>query len=395
MSNERYQGIFFDYFGNLKDIRQEGKVHHLLTDTLFTVMSGVLCGHDEWDNIHTWALEETSLEWLRKYIALPHGIPSLSTIKRVFSWIRPAEFSACFTDWMSASLTLPDKDIVSIDGKTSCGSKGEDLRALHMVNALCHSHGLVIGQTKTDQKSNEITAIPKLLKSLMIEGCIVTIDAMGCQKKIVEHIVEKNKADYVIGLKGNQGTLHNEVKEYFTDLEQTGELQSVIKRNAKESNISVHSTSEKGHGRIEKRTYLYSTDLDWMIDAKKDWIKLTGVGMVIREVNYLSNPAKQTNEISYYIGSVNQVADFAKAVRNHWGVESMHWCLDVTFGDDANQTKESTAAENLTIMKRIVFNVLKHETKIKSKLSKPKKRIVAANNIGYRDELIKLAFNQG
>lgn len=265
-----------------------------------------------------------------------------------------------------------------------------------MVSALCHSHGLVIGQTKTDEKSNEITAIPELLDSLFIEGCIVTIDAMGLQKKIVH----EKKANYVINLKGNQETLYEEVKGYFGELEQGGVLKKIkhpIEKDRLEqpkSGISIYSTLEKGHGRIEKRTYFYATDLDWMVEAKRDWEKLTGIGKVVRKVEYLAEPTKKTIETAYYIGSVDSVNDFAAAARNHWGVESMHWSLDVTFGDDRNQTREAVAAQNLAIVKRMVFNTLKNETNIQPKMSKPNKRVVAAADPAYRDVLINLNFNQ-
>jgi predicted transposase YbfD/YdcC len=404
MSNSLYQGKFFEHFGGLNDTRQEGKVWHRLTDILFIVVSGIICGYDEWDMIHEWASAPASQKWLKKYIALANGVPSLSTIKRVFGILDPEEFSTCFIEWMNESLQLPDKDVVSVDGKTSKGSKdpSKDQKALHMVSALCHSHGLVIGQTKTDEKSNEITAIPALLDQLFIEGCIVTIDAMGLQKKIVKKIVTENKADYVINLKGNQETLQQEVKGYFEELEQTRELEN-IKQQAQQENaiksrenpgIQVHSTIEKGHGRIEKRTYFYVTDLDWMVDAKRDWEKLTGIGMVVREVEYTAEPDKKTNETAYYVGSVDNVTDFAKAARTHWGVESMHWSLDVVLGDDRNQTREGVAAQNLAIVKRIVFNTLKNETKVHPKKSKPKKRVVAATDPAYRDLLINLNFKQ-
>jgi predicted transposase YbfD/YdcC len=305
---------------------------------------------------------------------------------------------------MSVALDLPNKDVISVDGKTSKGSrnKSKDQKALHMVSALCHSHGLVIGQTKTDEKSNEITAIPELLDQLFIEGCIVTIDAMGAQKKIVEKIVKDKKADYVINLKGNQETLQAEVKEYFEELGQSGELENIKEKTQQKNEeepkdggkIEVYSTLEKGHGRIEKRTYFYSTDLDWMVDAKRDWEKLTGIGMVIREVEYTTEPDKRTNETAYYIGSVNNVIDFAMAARHHWGVESMHWSLDVTFGDDRNQTREGVAAQNLAMVKRLVFNTLKNENKVRPKMSKPKKRVLASVDPEYRDVLINLNFKE-
>jgi predicted transposase YbfD/YdcC len=394
MSNERYQGSFFENFGNLRDIRQEGKVHHRLTDVLFIIYSGILCGQDELKYIHVWASMPATEQWLRKYIALENGMPSLSTLQRGLVVINSKELSSRFIEWMAASLNLPIKDIIAVDGKTSRGSRGKDQKVQHIVSAFCHSHGLIMGQTKTNEKSNEITAIPELLKQLMIQGSIVTIDAMGAQKKITEQIVVKNEADYVINLKGNQGTLHEEVKDYFVDLEQSGKLPAIPKQNTQESKIGVHRTLEKGHGRIEKRTYFYSTDLDWMVDSKKDWTKLTGIGMVIREVEFIADPSKKTKETAHYIGSIDNVTDFALAARNHWGVESMHWCLDVTFGDDKNQTKESTAAQNVALVKRMVFNVLKNETQIKPKLSKPIKRIVANMDLDYRDTLINMAFNE-
>ncbi len=393
MSNERYQSFFLNHFDGLEDSRQEGKVWHKLTDVLFVVVSGVLCGYDEWERIYVWAKAKPSQEWLKKYISLTNGIPSLSTIKRVFAIIDPEAFSRCFIEWMKSVLVLPAKDIVPIDGKTSRGSRDESKsqKALHMVSALSHSCGLVIGQVKTDEKSNEITAIPVLLEQLFVEGCIITIDAMGAQKKIVNKIVNEKKADYVISLKGNQGTLQNEVKDYFTDLEQSKEWDNIAQMSNVAKTIEglgVKQTLEKGHGRIEKRTYFYSTDLYWMVDTKSEWAKLTGIGKVVREVEYLSDPFKRTTESAYYIGSVDNVNDFAAAARHHWSVESMHWCLDVTFRDDKNQTKEAVAVQNLAIVKRIVFNILKGEKQCQPKVSKPNKRIIAATDPEYRDVLI-------
>jgi predicted transposase YbfD/YdcC len=222
---------------------------------------------------------------------------------------------------------------------------------------------------------------------------------MGLQKKIVKKMVNENQADYVINLKGNQGTLQQKVKGYFEELEQAGALENRKRQDAhkqtkpseESKGIQVHSTRDKGHGRIEKRTYFYATDLDWMVDAKRDWEKLTGIGMVIREVERTVVPGKKNNETAYYVGSVNNVLDFAKAARTHWGIESMHWSLDVILGDDRNQTR-GVAAQNLAIVKRMVFNTLKNETQVHPKLSKPKKRVVAATNPAYRDLLINLNF---
>ncbi len=405
MSNsELYKGAFFDHFDGLEDTRQEGKVLHKLTDVIFIVFSGVICGFDEWDDIHFWAEAPSSQEWFKKHIALTNGIPSLSTIKRIFSLIKPKEFQANFVDWMKAAIHLPLKDVVAIDGKSSKGSKNKNkkLRAIHIVSAFCHSHGLVMGQTKTEEKSNEITAIPELLDQLFIEGCIITIDAMGAQKKIVKKIVCDNKADYVINLKGNQETLQEEVKDYFRVLEQAGELEKIKELTQEETSkepkdggsLGVHSTLDKGHGRIEKRTYFYCTNNEWMVNSKRDWEKLTGIGKVIREVDYPAEPTRKTIETAYYIASVDNVIDFAAGARNHWGVESMHWSLDVTFGDDHNKTLERVAGQNLALVKRIAFNTLKNEKTIRPKLSTPKKRLNALLEPDYRDTLIDLNFKE-
>lgn len=396
-----YQGSFFEHFGDLNDCdnRESGKIRYRLIDVLFIVISGILCGHDDWKSISTWANAGTTQQWLKKHIALENGAPSESAIKTIFSIITPEAFSSQFFEWVRAGLSLPDKDIISVDGKTSKGSRSQSngQKALHIVSALCHSHGLILGQTKTDEKSNEITAIPELLGQLMIKGCIVTIDAMGAQKKIVNQIVNKEEADYVINLKGNQETLHEEVKMYFEDLKEEGVIENLGQMEVKEKEqpyveqdkIQMLSTCEKGHDRIEKRTYIYSTELDWMVDAKKDWEGLTGIGLVIRETEHLTEK-KKTRETACYFGSVNNVIDFSKAAREHWGVESMHWSLDVVLKDDQNQTRESVSAQNLATVRRMVFNILQQEKQVHPKMSKPQKRVLASVDEEYRDVLIQL-----
>ncbi|AEV70145.1 ISAs1 family transposase [Acetivibrio clariflavus] len=324
MGNEQYKGKFFDTFGIIYDKRQQGKVRHKLIDILFIIVSALFAKIDEVEEIYMWATAEQNKKWLKKYIALENGIPSISTIRRVLNTVNPKQFEKCFISW-TRELTIFSEnggDIVAIDGKTMRGSKNGD-KITHIVNAWCSANNLVLGQVKTDEKSNEITAILELLDLLYLEGCIVTIDAMGCQTKIVKKI-KKKKADYVISLKGNQGTLHNEVKEYYEDLKE--EMDKIEKGN--HESVKMVRTLDKGHGRIEERKYFYSTDIDWMIDARKDWTGLSGIGMVYRKV---TEKDKVREEVQYYIGSIKDVSQFAKAVRGHWGVESMHWSLDVTF----------------------------------------------------------------
>jgi predicted transposase YbfD/YdcC len=392
-----YQGEFFEIFGSLEDIRQEAKVKHKLIDILFIVVSAVICGCNEWKEIYLWATAEQNIIWLKKYIELANGIPSLPTIGRLFNIIDPKKFERSFIFWMRSAVDLVEKDVISIDGKTMRGSKDKNKKGIHIVNALCSSYNLVLGQVKTNEKSNEITAIPELLDMLYIEGCIVSIDAMGAQKKITRIIVKNNKADYVLNLKGNQETLHEEVAEYFEDLKKDGQLDTTENINNRESVeyplnngvLGICKTVEKGHGRIEKRTYFYSTDIGWM-DARNEWEKLTGIGMVVREVDFINSEKSSTTETAFYIGSVDNVKDFAFAARNHWGIESMHWSLDVTFGDDENRTRKGMAPQNMAVLKRIAFNAVKNDTKWYPKQSMKSKRFIALMNHDYRDFLLDL-----
>lgn len=398
-----YTGKLFDSFSFLQDERQEGKVLHKLIDIIFIVIAAVICGCNDWKEIHMWASAEMNIVWLKKYIKLENGVPSLSTIGRVFNTLDTKHFEKCFSIWMSSVIDLNDNDLVPIDGKSSRGSqeKIKNKKAIHVVSALCNSKHLVLGQVKTNEKSNEITAIPELLDMLYIKNCIVTIDAMGAQKKIADKIVKENKADYVLALKGNQETLEKEVKEYYEDLEKT----KVISESQVENHLDLHKinigngtlgilkTIEKGHGRIEKRTYYYSTDIKWMINAKSDWTKLTGIGMIKREIEYIGTD-KTTEESSLYFGSIKEVEDFARAVRNHWRIESMHWNLDVTFRDDENRSRKGNIAANLALLKRIAFNSVKNDTKKYPKQSMKGKRFIALMDANYRDFLLDLNFKE-
>ncbi len=238
---------------------------------------------------------------------------------------------------------------------------------------------IVLGQVKTDEKSNEITAIPELLDMLFIKGAIVTIDAMGCQKDIARKIVKEKKADYVLSLKDNHEILKGEVEEYFKDAE---------KDIFKDEKILKYSTLEKGHGRIEERSYYYSTDIKWM-DAKKDWEKLSGIGMVIRrcEIN-----GKKTEERAYHIASVKTAEDYARGVRLHWGIESTHWSLDVTFREDNTRTRTGCAPQNLALLKRLVLNMVKKDQERYPKRSLKRRRFLASLYDDYLEYIFSINF---
>jgi len=386
MSNKTHETNFFECFGMLEDIRQEGKIKHALMDILFIIVSAFFAKIDEIAEIPIWAKSEINIAWLKQYINLANGIPSVSTFRRVLSVVNPKQFEKCFINWTRQMTVFSENggDIVAIDGKTMCGSRDGD-KIAHIVSAWCSVNNLVLGQVKTEEKSNEITAIPELLDLLYLEGCVVTIDAIGCQTKIAEKIRRK-KADYVLNVKGNQETLREEISEYFECFTPEEKKQIEDENNEK---VKTLETLDKGHGRIERRKYIYSTDIDWMQDAKKSWAGLTGIGMVYRKVTHKD---RITEEIQYFISSVSSVKQFAKAVRGHWGIESVHWSLDVTFSDDASKIRKDMAPQNMAVAKRIVLNMVRNEKEMDPKLSANLKRLKGSLDLDYRTHVFNLNF---
>jgi predicted transposase YbfD/YdcC len=309
-------------------------------------------------------------------------VPDFLTIKRVFQVISPKQFEKCFIEWTNEIMKNSGRVVISIDGKAMCGTADERLgkKAIHIVNAYCKANGIIIGQVKTEEKSNEIKAVPELLEMLCIQGCIVTVDALNTQKYIAKKIVKENKADYVFALKGNHKLLFEEVKTYFAD--------ALQETNEEAKTYEVYTTKEAGHGRIEKRIYRYSKVIDWM-DARKDWEKLKGIGMVTRIVE---KDGETRKEEAYYLCSVDQVEEFATAVRDHWGVESMHWNLDVTFREDAFKTIERNAAQNMAVLKRLALNMIKKDQERYPKRSLKLRRFIANLNTDYLDYLFQINF---
>jgi len=373
-------GSFFNYFMVIYDSRQQGKVKHKLIDILFIVVSATLCNCNEWEEIEEWA--KAKEEWLRQYLELPNGIPSWYTMERVMDVIDPKQFEKCFVEWMREVTQVKEGDVVAIDGKAMRGTadRRAGKKAINIVSAWCSGDKLVLGQVRAGEKSNEIRAIPELLDMLFIKGAIVTIDAMGCQKEIATKIVKEKKADYVLSLKGNHEIIRGEVEEYFKDAEQNG---------FKDEKILQYRTLEKGHGRIEERLYYYSTDIGWM-EGKKEWTKLTGIGMVIRRTE---KDGEKTEERAFHLGSVKTAEEYAKGVRLHWGIESTHWSLDVTFREDASRTRKGCAPKNLALLKRLALNMVKKDTQRYPKKSLKRRRFIALLNEDYLDYIFSINFS--
>ena len=330
------------HFETLPDGRVQGRVHHSLLEIVMTTILAVLKGCESWYHIVDFAKARKS--WLKEHfeIQFAKGIPSHDTFQRIFELLNPKEFEKRFVSWVRAICKLHKNEFVNIDGKTVCGSRKADNSAIHIVSAWANQNRLVLGQRKVNDKSNEITAIPELLDLLELKGCIITIDAMGCQRAIAEKICSK-KAGYVLALKANQNTLYDDVKTYFEGIPY--ESQPLLKEK----------TQEKSHGRVETREYWLTTDIFW-IGAKDRWAGLKSIGKVESKVH---RNGKATTETRYYISSLTDIDLFSKAVRSHWGIEnSLHWCLDVIFDEDRQRSRKGYTAENLALARKIVMNML-------------------------------------
>jgi predicted transposase YbfD/YdcC len=276
-------------------------------------------------------------EWLRTFLALPNGIPDSDTFRRVFEKVNPQELSEVLRNWLE--FHREKRSVVSVDGKTIRGSKGDGHKAYHVVSAFVRENRITLGKIKTDEKSNEITAVPELLEMLDLKDAIVTADAMSCQTKIAARITEK-EADYVISLKGNQSTLLGDVKLFFEDF----------------TNECTHSrTLEKGHGRIEKREYFLSTEIEWL-SQKADWANLNALGAVKSSVEEKGEIRLETR---FFITSLTNIEEFSQAVREHWGIENqLHWCLDVIFREDTSRARRDNSPLNLNVLRKTALPLL-------------------------------------
>ena len=347
-----------EHFKSLNDPRVDRTKDHDLIDVLIIAVCCLLCAGESFNDMEDFG--KAKEDWFRTFLKLRNGIPSHDTFNRVFQALDPKQFLECFLRWTQSLRQAVPQEIVALDGKALRRAMNKHESPKYVVSAWAESNNLVLGQLKVEEKSNEIIAVPELLRALELAGCIVTVDAMGCQKKIAKEIIEAD-ADYVLALKGNQEKVHEEVKSFLdSTLERQKQKRPKGALVPKEVGaLKGYETVEKDHGRMETRRYYQSDSLDWFADKGK-WEGLRSVGMVesTRKID-----GKTTVERRYYLSSLKlEVETFARAVRGHWGVENkLHWVMDVCFREDQSRAREGYAAENLATLRRLALNLLKRE----------------------------------
>jgi len=365
-----------DYFKELDDPRVTGRTLYPLMEILLLTFCAVLSGAEDWVSIVEWG--EMKLDWLREFLPFACGIPSHDVLGDVFAALDAKTFEQCFRNWIQSVCPALVGEVVALDGKTvrGSGAKGKGRRAIHLVSAFASQSGILLGQLKTAEKSNEITAIPELLDALDVKGAIVTIDAMGCQKTIVDKIVTRG-ADYVLAVKSNQPTLHEALVEFFDE---------GIRRGFGGVPCEFQETVDKCHGRIETRRHWTVGQVDWLMPEQR-WNKLSMVGMIesVREID-----DKISTEKRYYIGSIPANAErFGHVVRNHWGIENkLHWQLDVSFREDDSRARRGNSAQNLSTIRRIALHLLRQDPS--RKIGVKNSRLKAGWSDAYRAKVLGL-----
>ena len=373
---ERPAPSITSYLGSLEDPRSDHTRRHKLIDIITIAICGVICGADSWVDLEIFGKSKEG--WLKGFLELPNGIPSHDTFGRVFSLLDAQQFQHCFLEWVKAVSDVTRGQVIAIDGKTLRRSHDKSLgkSAIHIVSAWASENRLVLGQTKVAEKSNEITAIPELLALLDVSGCIVTIDAMGCQKEIARLIIE-DSGDYVLALKENQGQLYREVKELFEDDDLVAKLGD------------FHETVNKGHGRLEHRRCWSIADQECVsyLNSRGEWrglqsvTKVTGERRIGEEVSI---------ESRYFISSLpGDAKQLLRAVREHWGIEnSLHWVLDIAFREDKSRVRTGHGPENLATMRHMALNLIRRETS--SKVGVKARRLRAGWDEAYLLKVLSL-----
>lgn len=372
MDDKNYSLI--DHFEGMTDPRVNRMKLHRLTDIIVIALCAIIAGCDNCDEFEIFG--NSHLDWLKTFLELPNGIPSHDTFERVFARIDPKQFKQCFASW-TKNLAGIFSGVIAIDGQTHRGARqsNQAKSTVHMVSAWAAGLRLVLAQAKVGEKTNEITAIPEVLRMLDIHGCIITMDAMGCQQSIARQIIDQG-GDFVLGLKGNQGTTLSAVQEHFSTIP--------------ESKCEVHSEADKGHGRIEERTYL-AVDANSVLDMK-EW---PGIRSVVKVISVREIKDKKTTEDRFYLSSLDAVTVkiIGEAIRSHWGVENgLHYVLDVTFGQDKSRIRNGNAPENFGIMRHLAMNILRGAPEAKKgSPSISLKRRRAGMDLKYLDRIIKKA----
>lgn len=361
------------YFADLDDPRIDRTKLHKLLDIVVIAICGVICGADTWVDIEDFGKSKEA--WFRRFLELPNGVPSHDTFGAVFARLDPDQFQNCFLHWVQAVASVTKGQVIAIDGKTARRSydRPSGKKAVHMVNAWATANRLVLGQAKVGTKSNEISAIPELLQLLEVSGCIVTIDAMGCQTEIAQQIITAG-ADYVLAVKENQGTLYDDVRDLFEGAQTFG-FDGIPHQH--------HASLNKGHGRLEQRecwTIADETSLSYL-GGRHRWPALRAGARITAEREDAAGEI--TAQTRYYITSLSgDASQVAHAVRAHWAIENaLHWTLDVAFREDDSRVRKDHAPQNLAILRQIALNLLKQETSRKRGVKG--KRLLAGWDEGY------------
>ena len=378
---------FFNSFSSLSDPRTGGNTLHHFGSIIFMTYTCIICGVSKYDLMEEFC--DANEAWFARWIDLPNGTPCGNTFARVFESIDPESFAHCIVTHLESIQYQHKPQQIAIDGKALRGSKTAESRHIHAVSAWACESGITLSQTFVSDKSNEITAIPALLDLLNIEGCVISIDAMGTQSKITDLIVDK-KADYLLSVKGNQKELHEEVKDHFEYA-----LKQLSGKKLDPVNWSLDQTIELSRGRDETRQTLVCHNLDWMQKSiRQKWKNLECIIMVYRHTILEDGSIRQ--DASYYMSSLKEVRapEVQRYIRGHWAIENnCHWVIDTIFREDANEVTNRNSAKNLSTMRRIALNTLKNAPEIsrkKAPASMTKKQLRAAQDIDYREQCLSI-----